>query len=745
MFTLHFYSMKKVSINRRHFIKISSFAGSGLMIGFVLKGSPAIGMNFPDCEYFQPNAYLKIEKNGDITVFVGRQEMGQGVNTSLPMIVAEEMNADWKKVKTAIAPYGSLAPGAHDTGGSQSVLTDYTGLRKAGAVAKAMLISAGANQWKIGVDKCAADNGNVVNTTNMQTIPFGELVCAAATLPVPADVALKSPKDFKLVGKEQKKSNLKDILTGKAIYGLDVKVPGMLYAVVERCPVLGGSMESLDDTEAKKIEGVVKVISYKGTGAPMHVRPAVAVVATNIWSAMKARKLLKIKWNEGTQNKQSTDQLFKNFAVRSKTAPGMVSFKKGTPDSITLTPVNSITAEYAEPFLAHGTMEPINFIASVQGDHCEVWGGLQLPDWTVNTLATECGFKKENIKVNLTLIGGGFGRRLHFEFAIETVKIAQQLDKPVKMVCDRTDDIRFDNFRPANYHRLQAAWDAAGKLQLWKHHVLSTSVAVMNDPATKDPSENLGGASSDFYYDVPNVLTGYTNVDFNITRGWVRSVEICMNSFPIESFIDEVAHKLKKDPLAYRLSLLEGRPMFMTGEGPGAMKQYPQRIADVLKLAAEKIGYSKPRKKNHFIGLASHSFIFAKSYAAHAIEIEMLAPKKFRIVKVVAAIDCGVVVNPDGLKNQMEGGLAFALQQVLKGEITVQNSRVVQDGFRTYELLRYDEMPPVEIYTVNSDEEPGGVGEVGMPTVAPALCNALAAAGARPRVLPLKKAGYQWV
>lgn len=268
---------------------------------------------------------------------------------------------------------------------------------------------------------------------------------------------------------------------------------------------------------------------------------------------------------------------------------------------------------------------------------------------------------------------------------------------------------------------------------------------MTNGPDTKDPAENLGGADTDFYYDVPNVTTGYSHVDFNINRGWLRSVEICMNSFPIECFIDEVARKLRKDPLAFRLSLLDGRPMFMTGEGPGAMKQYPQRIANVLKLAAEKIGYSQPRKKNHFIGVATHSFIFAKAYAAHAIEIEMLGPKRFRIVKVVGAIDCGIVVNPDGLRNQMEGGVAFALQQALKGEITVQNSKVVQDGFNGFELLRYSEMPPVEIYTIASEEEPGGVGEVGLPTVAPALCNALAAAGARPRTLPIRNEGFEWV
>ncbi len=736
--------MNKISIDRRKFIKMSSVSGGGLMLGFLLPGANTLAST-PDCEFFQPNAFLRLDKKGNIIIYVARQEMGQGVNTSLPMIVADEMDADWKKVKTEIAPYGSLPAGAHDTGGSQSVLTDYNELRKAGAIAKTMLIAAAARQWNISADKCAADNGVVVNTVNMLRITYEELVCEAATQPIPKEVILKNPKDFKLIGKEQKKSNLKDIITGKAKYGIDLKVPGMVYASIERCPVLGGSLISVDDEAAKRIPGFIKTVSYKGTGKPMHVRPGVAVLATSTWAAMQARKLLKIKWDEGTKNKENSVALFTKMAIQSKKKPALEKYNKGDITKLKLSPSNSITAEYAQPFLAHATMEPINFIASVTGDQCELWGGLQLPDWTVNQLVADCGFKKENIKVNLALIGGGFGRRLHFEFAIEAVKIAQQINKPVKVIWDRTEDIRFEGYRPANYHRMQASWDTKGNLQSWYHHLVCTSIGVMIDPDTKDASENLGGATNDFYYEVPNVQTGFTNVDFNINRGWLRSVEICMNCFPIESFVDEVARKLKKDPLAFRLVLLDGRPMFTTGDGPGAMKQYPQRIADVLKLAAEKIGYTQPRKKNHFIGVATHSFIFAKSYAAHAIEIEVLAPKKFRIVRVVAAIDCGIVINPDGLRNQMEGGLAFALQQTLKGEITIENSRVVQDGFRTYELLRYNEMPPVEIYTIKNDEEPGGVGEVGLPTVAPALCNALAAAGYRIRKLPLKNEGFEWV
>jgi isoquinoline 1-oxidoreductase subunit beta len=734
--------MQKQTINRRNFIKLSSLTSGSLVIGFILPGLPALALSPTDCEFFQPSAYLKIDKKGKVTVFVGKQESGQGVDTAFPMIVAEELDVDFKDVKSEIAPYGTLKEGEHDTGGSQSVMTMYDSLRKAGAIAKAMLISAAAKVWNIKETSCAADKGEVVNTTNNKRIKYGDLVCQAALLPVPKEVTLKNPKDFKLIGKGEKRTGLNDILTGKTKYGLDIKVDGMLYAVAERCPVMGGTLVSFDDSAAKRVAGVIKVVSYKGTGAPMHVRAGVAVIATNTWAAIKARKLLNITWDEGKKNNESTEALFKTFEERAKTKPAIEVFKKGDVNSVA--GKNEITGTYAQPFLAHGTIEPMNFVAAVNGDACELWGGLQLPDWTVNTISKECGFKKENIKVNLAAMGGAFGRRLHFEFAIEAVKIAQQIDKPVKLTWERTDDIRFQPYRPANYHLLKANTDK-GTITAWQHHVLGTPVAYTTEGLDSKHPEEMDGADRGFCYAIPNVLTGYTPVDFNINRGWLRSVDICVNTFPVESFIDEIAQKLHKDPLEFRLAMLENKPDFKTGDDPGAAIQSPARIAGVLKMVADKIGWKQPRKPNHFIGLATHSFIFAKSYAAHAIEIELLAPKKFRITRVIAAIDCGLVINPDGLLNQMEGGLAFALTQTLKGEITVSNSRVVEDGFFSYELLTYGEMPPVEIYIIDSKEEPGGVGEVGLPTVAPALCNALAAAGDRPRNLPIRKEGFSWV
>jgi isoquinoline 1-oxidoreductase beta subunit len=686
---------------------------------------------------------LKIDKKGKVTVFVAKQESGQGIDTALPMIVAEEMDVDFRDVRSEIAAYGTMKDGEHDTGGSQSVLNMYEPLRKAGAVAKTMLIAAAAEVWKINITNCAADNGEVVNTITMQRIKYADLVCQAALLPIPKEVTLKNPRDFKLIGKPEKRSNLKEILIGKAKYGLDVKVDGMLYAVAERCPVLGGTLLKVDDTAAKKIPGVIKIVSYTGTGAPMHVRAGVAVIATNTWAAIKAKRLLNITWDEGKKNNESTDALFKTFAAKAKAKPQVPVFNKG--DVTKFAGRNEITANYAQPFLAHATIEPVNFVASAKADSLELWGGLQLPDWAINTIAAETKIKKEKIKLNLTLMGGAFGRRLHFDFAIEAVKIARQIDRPVKLVWERTDDIQHAMYRPANYHQLKANTDDNGNLVSWQHHILGTPVSYMTEGPETKTFDEINGADAGFCYDVPNIKTGYTPVDFNINRGWVRSVDICVNTFPIECFIDEVAAGLKKDPLAFRLSLLENRTDFKFGQAPMVLTQSPARIAGVLKMAAGKIGYADKRKPNHFIGLATHSFIFAKAYAAHAIEIEILEPRKFKIKRVVAAIDCGLVINPDGLLNQMQGGFAFGLTQALKGEITISNSRVLQDGFEGYELLRYDEMPPVEVYVIESNEEPGGVGEVGVSTVAPALCNALAAAGHRPRTLPIRNEGYSWV
>lgn len=734
--------MKKVNIDRRQFVKITTLGGGGLVLGFMMPGIAKAASPVP-CEHFQPNAYIRIDKMGQVTIFVAKQESGQGVITSLPMIVAEELEVDFQKVREDVAPFGSLPPEAHDTGGSQSVTGSWDELRKAGAVAKAMLISAAAKKWGVQEGVLKAENGTVVNAVNGQSLSYGELACDAAGLPVPTEVTLKNVKDFKIVGKEQRKKSLKDILTGQAKYGMDLVVPGMLYAVVERCPVLGGTLVSVDDTEARAVPGVVKVVSYAGTGAPMHVRAGVAIVATNTWAAMKARRLLKIQWNEGERNKDSTAALFKTFAAKALEKPAKTIHTVGDTDTVVVPKSNVLTASYAAPFLAHATIEPPNFIAGVKGDQCELWGGLQLPKWAVETIAQDCNIPKSNIKVNLALMGGAFGRRLQCEFAIEAVKIAQQLDKPVKVIWDRTDDMRNSNYRPANYHRMQARWDAKGAVQTWEHHVLSTPIewSVANPETGTTPSENVGGADKDFWYGIPNIRTSYTPVDINVQRGWLRGVEPVQNVFAVECFIDEIARKLKKDPLQYRLGLLEGRKPFPAMWGKTVE---PDRLAGALKMAAEKIGWTLPRKKNHFVGIAGHMF-FCDSYAAHAIEIELLGPKKFRLIKIVSTIDCGLVINPDGLKNQMEGGTVFGLGQALRNEITVENSRVVQDGFYTYELARFSDVPPIEVYTVPSDAKPGGVGEVGVATVSPALCNALAAAGYRPRSLPIKNEGFEWV
>ncbi len=735
------------SINRRNFLKISSLTGGGLLLGFLLPGK---SMAAPGATaVLQPNAFLKIDASGKITVFIARQEIGQGVHTSLAMIVAEELEADWKTVAVEGMPY-SINPvpdykpaggGLYDTGGSQSVFTDFTELRKVGATAKTLLVTAAANTWKVKPEDCYAAGGFVINKTSKAKLSYSSLVTAAAALPVPKEVTLKPEKDFKIIGKPVRKNKLKDVLTGKITYGIDVNVPGMLYASVERCPVLDGKLVSVDDSACKQVTGFIKTVSFEGTGMPMHLHAGVAVIATNTWAAIKARKLLTIKWDEGQNNKDNTDDLFKIFAAKANDKPVKEGYKKG---DISKTGANTLAAEYAEPFLAHGNMEPLNFTAHVTKDACELWGGLQMPDWAVQSIAAELGLKPENIKTNLTLSGGGFGRRLYFDYALEAVRIARQIDAPVKVIWDRTDDVRNDAYRPANYHALKASWGADGKLQTWQHHKLETSIEVMLEgPETKSPPTLLGGATSDLWYDIPNMYTGYTHVDFNLARGWVRSVEICQNVFPVESFVDEIAHAQGKDPLQFRLGMLEGRPAFKT-EGSN-LNLGPARVANVLKQAAEKIGYHQPRKPKHFIGVATHYFSFAEAYAAHAIEIELTGPKKFKIKRIAAAVDCGTVINPDNMVNQIEGGTVFALSQTLMSEITVTNSRVDQDGYYTYLVLRMNEMPPIDVVTIPSTAKPGGVGELGLPTVAPALCNALfAATGQQVRRLPISKDGWEW-
>ena len=740
-------------INRRRFIKIGSAAGGALLLAYLLPESgcnPNGDQSVAACDPLQPSAYLKIESTGDVTICFARQEMGQGVNTSLPMIVAEELDADWSKVKTEIMTYtkdlarlNDPKPGEYySTGGSQSILADWAEMRQVGATARVMLIQAAASKWKIPPNQCSTANGAVINKNTQAVLSYGELVCDAKRLPVPRKVILKDPKDFVLIGKSVPKKNLKTILAGRAQYGIDVKVPGMVYALVARCPVLGGKIKTIDDRDCRQVNGFIKTVSFEGTAVPMYLHAGVAVLATNVWSAMKAREVLRVAWDEGDKNHESTEDLFRQFEARSKQPPAIEVYSKGAAANGSHPHGQVLESAFSAPFLAHGTMEPMNMVAAVKKDSCELWGTSQWPEWAARELAKELSMDEKQVKIHLSYIGGAFGRRLYHDYMIEAVKIARQHDAPVKVIWDRVDDIRNDAFRPANYHRMKASWSEDGKLLSWQHHVLSTSVNVMVEgPDTKNAAEILGGASADFWYDFPHVHTGYTHVDFNLQRGWLRAVEICMNVFPVESFVDELAVKLKKDPLQFRLDLLSTKPK----RNDPTLQQDPGRVAAVLRLAAEKIGYHDGRKANHFIGLATHAFAFAPSYAAHAIEIEMLAPKKFRIIRVIAAVDCGIVVNPDGMKSQVEGGLAFALSQALKGEITVKDSRVEQSSFFDYDPLRYNEMPDIEVHCIPSNEPPGGMGEVGMPTVAPALCNALAAAGSRPYRLPLKKDGFTWM
>ena len=743
----------KTTLKRRDFIKLSSAAGGSLILGMLLPScntDTKKAATAAACDPLQPMPYLKVESNGDITIFFSRAEMGQGVNTSLPMIVAEELDADWSKVKTDLLPYGVTIDrpdkpgfgGYYTTGGSQSVLSDWKEMRRVGATAKAMLVSAAAKKWNIPEAQCSTANSVVTNTKTNDTITYAELVCDAIKLPIPKEVKLKEAKDFTIIGKAAPKKNLKSTITGKANYGIDVKVDGMVYAVVERSPVLHGKLKSFDDSACKSVSGYLKAVTFEGTDAPMHIHAGVAILATNVWSAIKARKLLKTEWDEQGHGNDSTDELFKTFEAKSRNKPTVEVFKKGDVAKANAPAANTLESGYSAPFLAHGTMEPINCIAQVKDGKAEFWCGNQFPEFAPPVIAKELGIDEKNIKINLAYIGGGFGRRLFFDYMLEAGKIAKQFDKPVKVIWDRVDDIRNDAYRPANYHHMKASWDDSGKLLSWQHHALGCSINLMIEgPETKALGDMNGGANADFWYDIPNVKTGFTHVDFNLMRGWLRAVEININTFPVECFIDELAIKLKKDPVQFRLGLLATMPKRLT-EFPF---QDPTRIANVLKLAAEKSGYGKPLQANHFIGVATHHFSFCPTYVAHAIEIEMLGAKKFKIVKVVAAVDCGIVVNPDGLLNQVEGALAFALSQALKGEITVKNGRVEQDSFFNYDLLRYPEMPPIEVHIVPSTEACGGIGEVGMPTVAPALCNALAAAGSRPYRLPLKKDGYEWV
>jgi isoquinoline 1-oxidoreductase beta subunit len=692
-------------LDRRSFLKTSAAATGGLILGFYL---PEHNQLQAQGAAGKLNAYVRIGTDDSVTLYIHKAEMGQGTVTSLSMLLAEELECDWKKIRTEFPGVDPVAFGPmQGVFGSMSVRTSWEPLRKAGATAAEMLVQAAAQKWNVPKSQCRAENNSVVNLTTKERLSYGSLVEAASKLPVPQQgVALKDPTQFKLVGKSQKRMDTPAKVTGKTTFGIDVKVPGMLYATLQRSPVFGGKVKTFDAAKAKAVPGVKQVVQISN---------GVAVLADNTWAAMEGRKALVVQWDEGPLATTTSGTIRKVFADMAE-KPGAVARKEGDVGAALSTAPQKIEAVYEVPYLSHAPMEPLNAVAHVRADGCDVWSGMQIQSIARETAAKAAGLPPEKVQINTVYLGGGFGRRGGADFIAEAVEISKAAGVPVKLQWTRDDDLQHDTYRPASYTKFTSALDANGMPTVWNARVVCPSFAGLRNGVDRTGVEGI----AEIRYAIPNILVEYHPPDVGIPTSYWRSVGYSHNTFFTESFLDELAVAAKQDPVAFRRKLLAKAP----------------RMLGVLELAAEKAGWDRPLPSGRYRGISVVDNL--GSFNAQVAEVS-LEKGKVRVHRVVCAVDCGYVVNPAIVVQQIESGIVYGLSAALRGEITIDRGRVQQTNFNNYEPLRIDEMPVIETYIVPSTNPPGGIGEASTPAIAPAVTNAIfRATGKRIRKLPIK-------
>jgi len=698
-----------MTTTRRDFLKVTAVVGGGLTLGVSLPG--AIIEAQAAGTLHTPNAWVHIADDNTITLISARSEMGQGVYTSMPMLIAEELSVDIRKVKVEIAPVGEVYTntllGGQLTGGSTSVREGWEKLRIAGAQVRTMLISAAAEKWQVSADKLHVSDGKVIGPGGRKAT-YGELADAASKLPVPKDVVLKDPKDFKIIGKATKRLDTPTKVNGKAVYGIDVKLPGMVYASLEQCPVIGGKVTSFDASKAKAMPGVIDVVQ---------IRDGVAVVADSYWHAKKAREALTITWDEGPVAKIDNASMMEGIR-NAKDAPTPIK-KTGDADAAMKTAAKTMQAEYWSPLLAHATMEPQNFTADYKDGKCLVVGPAQFQQGTQGNVAAALGLNAEDVTVKTTFLGGGFGRRLEYDFAVQAAEISKAVGKPVKLLWSREDDTTHDFYRPMAFHRMAAGLDASGKPVALTFQLTSQSVTQRAFGLPKGTLDPFMAEASVVGYDIPNMTQELIEHDSGLRVGYWRSVSHALNAFANESFIDEMAAAAGKDPYQYRLALLDKQP----------------RYANVLKTAATKAGWGKPLPAGRSRGIA-----LMEGYDTYMAQVAEISVKDNEITvhKIWVVADLGQMVNPDTVQAQLESSIAFGLSSTLGAEITLDKGRVQQTNFHDYPVIRMSQMPRIDVTLVKSTEKPGGIGEPATALVGPVVANALfAATGKRVRKIPL--------
>lgn len=721
------------SIDRRSFLKTAGLTGAGFLLGFTGHASTFKVVNpiadAPNAVVaFELNPFIIIDNAGGITLVNHRPDMGQGSWQAVPTMIAEELEVSLDQI-TIKQSNGLRKYGSQLSGGSSTVRTGWNRLRQVGAAARQMFVTAAANRWQVPVSECYAENGTIKHKSSGKSLTYGELADEASKLPVPEKVPLKAKKEFKLIGKPLQRPDIPLKVTGRAVFGMDIRVPGMLYASIEHCPVLHGKVTAIDDSQTRKIPGVKAVVKTERP-MPHRTSEAVAVLATNYWAALQGRRALKVTWNKaGYDQTMTTQAYFAELREKSK-QDSLPYYTTGDFKTAFDAAPKKLEGLYETPFLAHAPMEPVVAVAHVKDDGtCEIWAPVQGPDGAIQDVSRYLKIPAEKVSVNVPFLGGAFGRKAYLDFVLEAVNLSRQAKAPVKLIWTREDDITQGPYRPGMLSAMRGAVDDAGNVIAFEHKFIGESIQRQvfraNLDGKADDWAKEGISKEESPYAFPNAVVGNINVKTEIPIVWWRSVYPSSGSFGHECFVDELAHAAGKDPLALRLELLE-----KSGENAVA-----KRFITVLNVLREKSGWDKPLPAGQGKGVA-----MARSFAsqcAHAIFVEK-GPNGIKIRKVVTVLDCGMYVNPDNVRAQTEGNIVYGLTAAIKDGITYTNGQADQTNFHNFRHLRINEMPEVDIHIIENEEEPGGVGEPGLPPVAPALCNAIfAATGQRVRTLPV--------
>ncbi len=693
----------KNTVNRRSFLKIGAAGAGGLLVGFHLPGKLQAATTPAKL-----NAYIHVGSDDVVTLMIHKAEMGQGTVTSLPQLLAEELECDWSKIHTEFPGIDPAFGQLQGVFGSMSIRTSYGPLRQAGAAAREMLIQAAAQKWGVMPSQCRAENGVVINTVSNARATYGSLADDAAKIPVPKNVTLKDANQFRLIGTSVKRRDTGDKVTGKTQFGLDMRMPGMLYASLARCPVYGGTVKSFDASKTKAVPGVKNVVQISN---------GVAVIADNTWSAMEGRKALAVVWDEGHNANLSSASIRKDYADMLE-KPGASARKAGDAASALAGASKKLEAIYEAPYLSHAPMEPLNCTAIVRPDSCEVWASTQIQTIAHQMAMKATGLPPDKVEIHTLWLGGGFGRRGGGDYIMEGVEIAKAMaGTPVHLTWSREDDLQHDTYRPASYTKFAAGLDANGTPVAFTANISCPSFAGLRngvDAAAVEGIENMAYASA-----IPNVQMEYHVPPTDIPTSYWRSVGYSQNTFFTESFMDEMAHAAGKDPVEFRRALLAKSP----------------RLIGVMDLAAEKAGWGKPLPAGHYHGLAVVDNL--GSFNAQVAEIS-IEKGKLKVHKVTCAVDCGQVVNPAIIVQQIRSGIVYGLS-AMRTQITFEKGRVQQQNFNNYEVFRIDETPEMEVYIVPSTANPGGIGEASTPPIGPAVANAIfAATGKRLRKLPIR-------